>query len=90
MAVVHHAAGRGGEAEAALRELEENWSIEAAYQIAAVHAFIGDPDGAFRWLERSYEQRDSGLVSVLREPTFRTLHEDPRWEPLIRKIGFRD
>ena len=31
-----------------------------AYQIAEVYAYRGEPDKAFEWLDRAYEQRDAG------------------------------
>ena len=54
---------------------------------AALRAVGGDRDGAFTWLDRAYRDRDAGLSQVKYEPSFRPLHGDPRWGPLLKKIG---
>jgi eukaryotic-like serine/threonine-protein kinase len=84
---VHYVAGRTAEYQEALRKLEETNAHDAAYQIAALRAVGGDRDGAFDWLDRAYQDRDAGLSQVKHEPTFRPLHGDPRWGPLLKKIG---
>ena len=54
----------------------------------------GETDKAFEWLERAYRQRDGGLVAVLPwvspvkwNPVFRSLHDDPRYSALLRKMN---
>lgn len=64
MPLVLHALGRRGESDAALAELKEKYAADAAYQIAQVHAFRGETDLAFEWLERAYDQRDGGLADI--------------------------
>ena len=56
-----HALGRRGESDAALAALKSKYAGEMAFQIAEVHAFRGEADLAFEWLERAYDQRDGGL-----------------------------
>ena len=55
-----HALGRRSESDAALAALKSKYAGEVAYQIAEVHAFRGEADLAFEWLERAYDQRDGG------------------------------
>jgi len=90
LVVVHDAAGRKAEGDAALRDLETNHSIDAPYQIAAAHATRGDADAAFAWLERAIQERDSGIAFSRSERLFRGLHQDPRWEAFQRKVGFEE
>ena len=90
LAIVHHALGHTAEADAALRELIETRSKDAAYQIACTHAVRGETDAAFEWLERSYVQHDSGLSMMQSEPVLRPLHGDARWGALIGKMGFAE
>jgi len=87
LALAHHLAGRKAESDRALEQLKAKYSVEAAYQIAAVHAARGDSDEAFHWLERSIIERDAGLAQLLSEPTFRSIHADPRWRATLEKIG---
>ena len=62
-------------------------STVAACQIAAVYAWRGERDAAFEWLQRSYELRDTGLLSVRVDPLLRELHSDPRYTALLVKMG---
>ncbi|MGC1818817.1 MAG: tetratricopeptide repeat protein, partial [Casimicrobiaceae bacterium] len=89
-AVIHHAAGRREESEAALEALIAKYQVEAASQVAEVYAARGEVDNAFDWLERAYVQRDPGLAEMKPEPWFRSLHADPRWDAFLRKMGLAD
>lgn len=80
-------AGRRPESDEALKQLEEKYPVDSAFQIAAVHATRRETDAAFSWLERGYSQRDAGLPQVKCEPTFRSLHNDPRWSAFLKKMG---
>jgi len=78
------------EADRALRELTEKYAVEAAAQIAEVHAVRGEIDRAFEWLERAYAQRDAALPGMKLTPSYRTLHGDPRWAAFLRKMGLEE
>jgi serine/threonine-protein kinase len=57
-----------------------------AYQIAQVHAFRGEADLAFEWLERAYDQRDNGLTWVKADRLMHTLVGDPRYKAFLSKL----
>lgn len=69
--------------------------VEAARQrpdvppaiIAMICAWIGDVDEAFAWLERAYRARDPAILT-LKTPLFRSLRSDPRYDDLLRRVGF--
>lgn len=90
LATVYHALGRADEAKACLDELidthRESWSI----QIAMVYGYMGEVDKAFEWIERSIVARDSGVPLIKVGPFMKSLHDDPRWPVLLRKIGMAD
>ena len=90
LAIIHHAADRRAEADAALHELIDKHGDDAAYQVAIVYAARGETDLAFEWLERAYAQRDSGLSEMKIQPWLRPLHADPRWGVFLRKMGLDD
>jgi eukaryotic-like serine/threonine-protein kinase len=61
---------------------------ELAYNVAIVHAKLGNKDGAFEWLEKAYEHHDSILLPwIAVDPRFETLHTDPRFQDLVRRMG---
>jgi TolB-like protein/Tfp pilus assembly protein PilF len=84
--LVYHALGMEAESEAALAELKARYADGAAYQIAQVHAYRGELDAAFEWLERAYAQRDSGLAEIKDDPINRALEADPRYADFLRKL----
>jgi TolB-like protein/Flp pilus assembly protein TadD len=87
MPMVYHALGKDDEADAALAALVKEHARDSAYNIAYVYALRGDPDQAFTWLDRAVANSDPGLSDLALEPDFNSLHKDPRWLPLLEKLG---
>jgi len=57
------------------------------YQIALVHAYRGETDEAFEWLDRSYAVRDTGMAWFLRnDPFLANIKSDPRYAALLRRM----
>ena len=75
------------ESDAALSELIAKVSETGAYQIAEAYAYRNDKDHAFEWLERARRQRDGGLPSLRPDTLLPNLHNDPRWDAFLRKMG---
>jgi TolB-like protein/tetratricopeptide (TPR) repeat protein len=88
LAVTYHAMGRARESQAALDELVATLSLSAAYQVAEVHAFRGEADQAFEWLERARLQHDEGLEHVRGDELLRRIRSDPRWNAFLRRMNF--
>jgi tetratricopeptide (TPR) repeat protein len=58
------------------------------YLIADVYATIGETDEAFAWLERGYRERDPIMAELKSNPVVDPLRSDPRFDDLLRRIGF--
>lgn len=58
------------------------------YNKALVQIRLGDKEGALESLERSFERRDHGIVFVKYEQRFEPLRDDPRFQDLLRRMGF--
>jgi len=86
-AIAYHALGRKKESDAALTELIAKYHEGGAYQIAEVYAFRNQIDEAFEWLDRAYAQRDSGLIGTKVEPLLKSLHNDPRFAAVLKKLN---
>jgi tetratricopeptide (TPR) repeat protein len=87
MAIVHHVMRRPAESDRSLRELIAGFAEASAFQVAEVYAVREEVDNAFAWLERAREQRDGGLVGVKVDPCLRALHDDPRWQAFLKRVG---
>ena len=60
---------------------------DAPYNIAYVHAYRGEADKAFAWLDKAVEYGDPGIGEIVTESLFDKIHADPRWLPFLRKVG---
>ena len=81
---------RIAESDAALKELIAGNSETAAYQIAEAYGYRNDKNKAFEWLERAQRQRDAGLPGLRVDTLLSNLHDDPRWDAFLRKMGLAD
>ena len=88
LARAYVASGKRSEAEKLLSDLKKrsNPSSSHASEIAVIYASLGDTNQAMNWLEKSYEERFN--PGVLLRPGFDPLRSDPRFEDLVRRIGF--
>jgi len=59
-----------------------------SYQISRLYADLGDKDHAFEWLNTAYQEHDVLLEGLRTDFVFDSLHSDPRYAELVRKIGF--
>jgi eukaryotic-like serine/threonine-protein kinase len=57
------------------------------YEVAQDYARLGDKDKAFYWLDRCYNE-SVGMNFVKVDPPFDSLHSDPRFADLLRRMGF--
>lgn len=87
MAMIEYREGNTSASDSALERLKTEATVGDAFQIAEVHAFRGEADEAFEWLERAVEARDPGVTHAKVDPRFANLVGDGRWLPLLERIG---
>jgi Flp pilus assembly protein TadD len=80
------ALGRDAEAQQRLDDFTRENQSWAAYPIATMHAWHGDTEAAFTWLERAYQQRDGLMSTIAFDPLLNSLHGDPRWAELMDRM----
>jgi serine/threonine protein kinase/tetratricopeptide (TPR) repeat protein len=56
------------------------------YSIAQAYMRMGEKEKTFSWLEKAYEEHDSGLVSLAVEPMFGPIRSDPRFKDLLQRM----
>jgi TolB-like protein len=59
-----------------------------SFAIADLYSRISETEEAFAWLERAYRERDPMMIFLQTRPTFDPLRSDPRFDDLLRRIGF--
>lgn len=85
-ALTYHAMGKKQQSDKALAELIEKYQDHSAFQITQVHAFRGETDEAFRWLDRAYSQRESDVAYVKGDPLLKNIMNDPRYAVFLKKM----
>jgi len=88
LARAYAASGKRSEALKLLSDLKKrsNSIYSHGSEIAVIYAALGDTDQAMNWLEKGYEERFN--PGVLLRPGFDPLRSDPRFQDLVRRIGF--
>jgi len=86
----HALSGNRAKALAILKELKElrkKRYIPAIY-IAVIYSGLSDKDQAFAWLEKNYQERSDGMTYLKIERLFDSLRFDPRYQDLMKRVGF--
>jgi tetratricopeptide (TPR) repeat protein len=88
-AIVQHALGDAEASDTALRAFIEccGASEWGGTLVAQAYAFRNENDLAFDWLDQAYDKRDILLIRLLRDPLYANLHDDPRWDLFLEKLG---
>ena len=62
--------------------------VVAPYDVALVYAGLGEKDQALAWIEKAYQARSFFMPMLQVEPRFDGLRSDPRFQDLLRRMGF--
>jgi eukaryotic-like serine/threonine-protein kinase len=71
------------------KELEKHAAVDY-YNVAVVHAGLGEKNQTFDALERAYALRSGSLAFINADPFFKDLRSDPRYKDLLRRIGLSE
>ena len=85
--MAYHDLGQAEESDTALSALKEGHADSAAAFIAEVHAWRGEIDSAFEWLDRAIDESQYMWGSLSFDPAFKNLHGDPRWQVFRTRMG---
>ena len=89
LGVAYARSGRSDKAEEVVKRFEDLGKTQytAPYGQAAVQVALGNRDKAFELLEKAYQVHDWFLIRVTVDPYFAPLHEDPRFNDLVKRLG---
>ncbi len=82
--------GKQAEARGVLEELLKvsTQRYVSPGNIALAYNGLGERDKTLTWLERGFEQRDVKMVFLKVEPKWNNLRGEPRFQDLMRRVGF--
>jgi TolB-like protein/Tfp pilus assembly protein PilF len=78
--------GRRNEAKRLIEEVEVHAGESGLYEIAAAYTALGNNGKAFRLLFDLIDRGDPGPNFAAVDPPFDSLHADPRWPELVRRL----
>jgi TolB-like protein/DNA-binding winged helix-turn-helix (wHTH) protein len=85
--MANFALGRKAESDASLAQLLRIYAPYIPSGIAAVYAFRGESDDAFKWLDEAYARKDPLLYRIKFTPEYDKLHDDPKYKAFLRKMN---
>ena len=88
LALAHYVRGDRAAADAALADLIANGRDQLAYQIAEVYAVRGETDKAFEWLQISFDNHDTGTLTLVDRSVVARLARRSPLQELARKTRF--
>lgn len=90
MGYAHALNGQRAEAETLLSILEEiaQRKYVSPYSLLLIHLALGPLERVFQLLEQLYEERNDWLVWLKVSPELQNIRKDPRFQDLLRRIGF--
>jgi predicted Zn-dependent protease len=82
--------GKQAEARATLNELKRRAAERYVppCSLALSYNALGETDQAIAALKRGFEQRDPHMLFLKVEPKWYNLRHDPRFQDLLRRVGF--
>jgi tetratricopeptide (TPR) repeat protein len=95
LALLGHTYAVSGNREEALKVLTQLQEISksryvSTYSFAALYAGLREKDQAFKWLEKSYQDRSFGDIGYIKvDPLLDNLRSDPRFTELVRRMGLQ-
>ncbi|MBK9214180.1 MAG: tetratricopeptide repeat protein [Chloracidobacterium sp.] len=93
LAVAGYVYARAGKREKAIGILNEfeqrsTQGNVSALNFAQIYASLGDDEQAFAWLDKAIEEQAIWLPFLKVDVKFEPLRSDPRYQALLRRVGF--
>lgn len=89
LSMAHHDLGELELSDQALQTLKQNHATDRAFLAAIGHAWRGDVDESFEWLNRALDEGQA-FFGIKTEVYLNALHDDSRWEEVLVKAGLSD
>jgi len=80
--------GKRSEAQAIRDKLKTGKEYVSPTELAVLYVGLGDKEGAIASLERAYDAHDLQMQTLKIDSHFDSLRSDPRFQDLVRRIGF--
>ena len=89
LAMANYDLGKRAASDSAIAALHDEFADAFPLKIAKAHAWRGEREHAFRWLDRAVNEGHS-IEGIKNDPFLSVLHADQRWQPLLESLGLDD
>ena len=89
-ALAHQVLGHERASARTAEALAARFGEQLAYAVAQVHAFRGEADAAFEWLEKAFARQEVALESIQFDALLQPLQGDPRYLTLLKRMRLID
>jgi TolB-like protein/DNA-binding winged helix-turn-helix (wHTH) protein len=89
-AYVYGRAGDRAKAQKALQKVEQlsrKWQVDPAQFMIVSYAGMGDKEKCLAWLEKAISEH-TNMTGLKVDPLYDPLRSDPRFQDLLRRVGF--
>jgi len=86
-AMGYYTAGNQERANEALQVFIQRAGEQVPTDVAMIHAWRGEADQAFEWIERTFEMYPDAPLDFFLQPFWRRLHDDPRWAGVMARYN---
>ena len=95
LGMLGYAYGLAGRRDEALGELQRLDDLSATRYVphstvAFIHIGLGDLDRAFALFDLAFEEREFTLSTIKFDPSYDEIRNDPRFDALLKRVGFLD
>jgi TolB-like protein/Tfp pilus assembly protein PilF len=89
---IGRSSARAGRRKAALMTLHElheysKQGYSVSFAIGQIYYGLGDKEKTFEWLEQSFQNKESAILDLKRNPIWDGIRSDPRFIALLKKMG---
>ena len=85
--IVLHNLGRHGEEQPIRQKIIDEDGQYWAFGVVLTYSWHGDSDKAFEWLDIAINKKEYFVRQLIYNPWLAPLHDDPRWEKTLDKVG---
>jgi tetratricopeptide (TPR) repeat protein len=85
--IVLHNLGRHEEEQPIRQKIIGEDAQYWAFGVVLTYSWHGDFDKAFEWLDISINKKETYVSQLIFNPWLAPLHDDPRWEKVLDKVG---
>lgn len=91
LAISYYNIGNKLKAQEIINEMEKmviEKKMNVAIHLAAVYSYIGEKGKSLNMLDKAYQLRDQDMVWLKTYPHFNPIHNELRYQEMLRKVGF--